>query len=161
MHTRALLPAALLSLGLGLPAQAGNQAEVIERVSPDQIETILKARGYLVERKSTPEGKVYTTFQAMNLKHSVYYYGCDAAQNCDSVQMYSGYSLNDNTGIAARINEWNRTKRLSRAYLDQENDPCIETDLHLQGGVTMRAVSLFIEDYVNIAGLFTSHINYN
>ncbi|MEM7277532.1 MAG: YbjN domain-containing protein [Pseudomonadota bacterium] len=50
----------------------------------------------------------------------------------DDLQLYfglSGYRLTN-----AAINEWNRTKRLSRAYLDHENDPVIEADLLANAG---------------------------
>ena len=34
------------------------------------------------------------------------------------------------------INEWNRTKRYSRAYVDSDGDAVIESDLDIKGGVT-------------------------
>lgn len=34
------------------------------------------------------------------------------------------------------VNEWNRTKRYSRSYLDSDQDPVLELDLDLAGGVT-------------------------
>jgi hypothetical protein len=34
------------------------------------------------------------------------------------------------------MNEWNRTKRLSRAYLDDEGDPILEADLLANAGFT-------------------------
>ena len=41
------------------------------------------------------------------------------------------------------INEWNRTKRLSRAYLDSDNDPVLEADLLANGGLTRKHVTEF------------------
>jgi len=52
----------------------------------------------------------------------------------DTLQLYAGFSGLKIT--LSRINEWNRTKRFSRAYLDAENDPCLEADIDLTGGVT-------------------------
>ena len=39
-----------------------------------------------------------------------------------------------------KINEWNKTKRFSRAYLDSDGDPNVEWDIDLEGGVSLGAV---------------------
>ncbi len=42
----------------------------------------------------------------------------------------AGYNLEN--GISTlKINEWNRTKRFSRAYIDDESDPFLEMDVNL------------------------------
>lgn len=50
----------------------------------------------------------------------------------DDLQLYfgvTGYDID-----AATINEWNMSRRLSRAYLDEEEDPILETDLLANAG---------------------------
>ena len=50
----------------------------------------------------------------------------------DDLQLYYGV-----TGFeigADAINDWNRTRRLSRAYLDDEGDPVLEADLLANAG---------------------------
>jgi hypothetical protein len=42
-----------------------------------------------------------------------------------------GYELD-----ADDMNTWNQTKRLSRAYIDDENDPVLEADLLANAGYT-------------------------
>lgn len=44
-----------------------------------------------------------------------------------------------------RVNAWNRTKRYSRTYLDDEGDPHLELDLDLEGGVTRERVADFLK----------------
>lgn len=56
------------------------------------------------------------------------------AYDDDDLQLYfgvTGYDIEAET-----INQWNRTRRLSRAYLDDENDPILETDLLANAGFT-------------------------
>lgn len=43
------------------------------------------------------------------------------------------------------INIWNRTKRLSRAYIDKDGDPVIEADLLSNGGMMDEKVVAFIK----------------
>ena len=50
----------------------------------------------------------------------------------DDLQLYFGVTGYDIDTDA--INDWNRTRRLSRAYLDDENDPILETDLLANAG---------------------------
>jgi hypothetical protein len=42
------------------------------------------------------------------------------------------------------VNEWNRTKRYSRSYLDEEGDPFLELDLDLAGGVLKERIVDFL-----------------
>ena len=58
------------------------------------------------------------------------------------LQLYIGFK-----GAKAsvnRINEWNRTHRFSRAYVDKDNDPVLESDLDFAGGVTLDTLKNFI-----------------
>ncbi len=41
------------------------------------------------------------------------------------------------------INTWNRTKRCSRAYLDSDKDPVLESDLLANGGLSKKHVTEF------------------
>lgn len=62
-------------------------------------------------------------------------------------QMYYGV-----TGIEVTprdINEWNRDKRLSRAYLDNENDPVLESDLDMTEGATPDQLVHFVKLFID------------
>lgn len=47
------------------------------------------------------------------------------------------------------INEWNHTKRLSRAYLDSDKDLALETDLMSNGGISKENVLAAFRIFVN------------
>ncbi|NTV10739.1 MAG: YbjN domain-containing protein [Zoogloea sp.] len=49
------------------------------------------------------------------------------------------------------INDWNRTKRLSRAYLDSDNDPVLEADLLSDGGLTKANVTEFFRIFYSVS----------
>jgi len=53
-------------------------------------------------------------------------------------------SFGDGNATLKKINEWNRTKRYSRTYLDDEGDPHLELDLDLEGGVTRARIVDFL-----------------
>ncbi len=47
------------------------------------------------------------------------------------------------------MNEWNKTHRLSRAYLDDDGDPVLEADLLSNGGMTVTRVRDFVDIFGN------------
>ena len=54
------------------------------------------------------------------------------SENQINLRAYAGFS---GGGVTLEtINEWNKNKRFSHAYLDKDNDPTIELDLDLDGG---------------------------
>lgn len=74
----------------------------------------------------------------------------------DSMQLMIGFS-----GIRVtlnRINEWNKTKRFTRAYLDKDNDPVLEADLDFRGGVTIESIARFLGLFAASANAFSGHI---
>jgi len=56
------------------------------------------------------------------------------------------------------INEWNQTKRLSRAYLDSDKDPTIESDLLSNGGLTKKNITEFFKIFKGSAKAFREFI---
>lgn len=56
------------------------------------------------------------------------------------------------------INEWNKTKRLSRAYLDSDRDPTLEADLLSDAGITKTQVSMFFKVFAMSASGFRNFI---
>ena len=64
----------------------------------------------------------------------------------DDLQLYfgmTGYTLDE-----THMNEWNQTKRLSRAYLDVENDPILEADLLANAGFTKEQFLEWFEVFI-------------
>lgn len=56
----------------------------------------------------------------------------------------------------AQINEWNRTKRLSRAYIDDDGDTVLEADLIAATGVSDEQVAVFADVFHSSAYSYSS-----
>jgi len=52
------------------------------------------------------------------------------------------------------INEWNKQHRHSRAYLDDEQDPVIESDLLSDGGLSQEKLEMFVRTFQMSAAQF-------
>lgn len=128
-----------------LCALAGEGLEF--RYSDNALIQILKNEGYqavtLLEKgtiKIKVNGRSYVIFNKED----------------GDLQAYYGISGPD---ISYRdINEWNRTKRLSRAYLDSDQDPVLEADLLANGGLTTDNVAQFFNIFVMSVAEFREFI---
>ena len=63
----------------------------------------------------------------------------------ESLLFFAGWNTEEDFPLSA-TNEWNRTSRFGRAYVDDQGDPVVELDLLLAGGVTMQT----IKEYMNV-----------
>lgn len=62
----------------------------------------------------------------------------------ESIQAHTAWTTNDTTRPSAdKMNDWNRTKRYSKAYFDNDRDPVLQLDLDLAGGVTVARIKDF------------------
>lgn len=88
-------------------------------------------------------GRVYFHLRLAGLRAVLFLQDCREG-SCESLLLYAGFST-DNPPSLERVNEWNREKRFSRAYLDEEGDPVLEADLDLAGGVADGAIRAFLD----------------
>ena len=77
----------------------------------------------------------------------------------NDLQMYyalTGYSISNEA-----INDWNKNQRLSRAYLDDDNDPVLEADLLANAGMTPRQITEWVTVFIGSAKAYREHLNEN
>lgn len=72
-------------------------------------------------------------------------------------QLYIGFS--DKTVTAKRMNEWNKSKRFARAYVDGDENPVLEADLDFAGGVTDDTIKAWIKLYRGLVSSYVKFIN--
>jgi hypothetical protein len=116
---------AFLSVLLSLPVIAAGEDALQKSYTDEELVDILKGDGYRAVEIS--EERVIT-IKLDGLTYVLFVY------DDDDLQLYfgvTGYALD-----AEQINAWNRAKRLSRAYIDDENDPVLEADLLANAGYT-------------------------
>lgn len=50
------------------------------------------------------------------------------------------FSIGGTSATLRSVNDWNRTKKFTKSYLDNDGDPVLEMDLDLDGGVTIAKI---------------------
>lgn len=115
------------------PAASGAQA-LLDASDPEAIANI--ARGYgAVEVTSDAVGDPMLRGRMDGTQYLVLFYGCENGRNCTNIQFRAAWV---NTGAVTQntILAWNRDNRFGKATLDAENDPVIQWDVNLFGGVS-------------------------
>jgi len=136
-----------------LSVQAASQAEIdqaikvlqqsssqglVERYSLADLERIVKAEGY---SSVTTKDDNKVVFKSGGHIFSLFLY------NDGDLQVYFGAKGVKLT--AEDINMWNKEKRLSRAYLDDDGDLALESDLFANGGLNEKMVKALLSIFVN------------
>lgn len=120
-----------------------SDAEIIQIIKDDGYSAVTKIKDGVIKIKI--EGSTYLIYN----------------KNDGDLQAY--YGVGDAKISYEDINEWNRTKRLSRAYLDSDKDPVLESDLLANGGLTRKHVTEFFRVFVGSVKAFreflTEHDN--
>jgi hypothetical protein len=153
MRRTAAIGLAIATLGFPAPNLA---QEMITAADPQAILEIAREFGKAtLEEQST--GSPMILGQMHGLRYQVYFLNCDRAEGCEDINFYLGF-LNVQPSLE-RINEWNYTHRFGRAYLDSENDACIEMDLDLVSAVspeymrsTFQLWSLVVTEFADFVG---------
>lgn len=92
------------------------------------------------------------------ISYQVYFRNCTDNADCEDLNFYAGFL--DNQPTLEAINAWNRDKRFSRAYIDEDQDACVEMDLDLVQGVTAEHLDAQFGLWAMVLAEFTDHIDY-
>ena len=107
---------------------------VLETINVADLTALMKAEGYVAETSASAKD---VTWKLDGTSTRVF-----VAADGSNIQFYVGIKGKHVT--LDTVNEFNRTQRYSRAYLDDVGDPCLELDLDLVGGITRERAADFL-----------------
>lgn len=132
INVKTRLIAAIVTFCVLAPIHVLAESTLTDRYSDSELIQIIKAEGY------SSVTKIKDGVIRINIDGRSYM----LINNSDGdLQTY--YSIGGVKVSYEDINEWNRTKHLSRAYLDSDKDPVLESDLLSNGGITNKHVTEF------------------
>ncbi len=137
-----------LAIALATAAPTLDAQRTRNRISRDERIELVRGEGF-----GTIETRDGTTFTTRMEGYKVAFF---VLTDGESVQAYFGRS--GTSARLANINDWNKSKRYSRAYLDDDGDPVLELDLDLAGGVTADRVRDFIRTVKISVARFSSDV---
>nr|WP_309502531.1 YbjN domain-containing protein [uncultured Roseovarius sp.] len=127
---RRLVLSALAGLFMTSPALAE-----VDGSKPWQIASMLQEAGYRAQMDVASDDTPMIRSTAERINFVIFFFGCEQEQGCNSIQYSAGFDMADGLSVS-KMNEWNRTKRFGKVYLDAENDPFIQMDVNLNFGVS-------------------------
>ena len=128
-------------------AAAQAQPEILKEIPPAKMRSILQGMGF--EFKEEP-GDKRTTFRLQLAGFKV-----TLDDDLDHIHFWTGFTDIVDT---IKVNNWNRDNWFSRAYMDKAQNPIIEADLDLEGGVTRENVEAFIRRFRTSVDTFARFI---
>lgn len=123
----------------GVPASAQNVV-----ADADQIAGLLQKAGYKAELRTDKEGDPYISSGSGGYSFALFFFGCEGGSTCKTVQFYAGFDTARRPDLV-KMNNYARTKRWGRIYVDGSDDPAIEMDLDLEDGGMSEA--LFMDNF--------------
>jgi hypothetical protein len=149
---------ALAGFAAAFPLSA--EAQMVTAKDPDTVVKALQAGGYTVELAKDSTGDPMIRSTAPGHPFRILFYGCKAGSSCETVQFAAGYDKKARSSLEA-INDWNRTKRFGRAYIDADGDPFLLMDVDLDdGGVSSQLFADNLEFWASVRTAFELHIDW-
>lgn len=147
---------AIAALGAWLMVSSPAQAQ-LEINGSDPRAILELARGYgsaALETLSNGDPNIIGRIDGIG--YAVHFVNCTNNSDCGSLNFYTAFA-----GVKPsleQINEWNRTKRYGRAYLDSDLDAAIEMDVHLEFGVARANLDANFSIWRLVMTQFMTHV---
>jgi hypothetical protein len=138
------------------PGLGGN---MVDATSPDAIAGLMQQAGYRAVIGIDNIGDPKIDSSAAGVDFTIYFYGCNNAVNCQSLQFSSGYDLERGTSFQA-MNDWNAAQRFGYAYLDQESDPFVNMDINMAYGISADSFMDSLAIWDQVLSDFQTHIDW-
>lgn len=143
------------------PVRPAMAAAPVVTADVNSISAAMKRLGFDLDADTDGVGDPKLSGKVDDLTFSIYFYGCDDDHaNCKEIQFYGGFEKPDKIApkkLAQRMLDWNRDKRFARGYIDKVGDPCIEQDVDMRGGMS---VKLFESNFQHWRGMMQGFYGY-
>jgi hypothetical protein len=132
---RALASALSLLLAIGFLSPMKGAEQVISSLTAGELRKIMESEGYTTVVDESRDNKV--VWKVEGFRGTIFL-------DDSSLQFFAVFKATEETSLG-KVNQWNRSKRYSRSYLDKDGDPVLELDLDLDGGVTRARIVDFLQ----------------
>lgn len=145
----------LLAFGLAPASAMGEDLVVGNR--PELLLEIAKSKGdATLEKQDSGDPRLAGAISGV--PYQVFFLNCEAAAGCQDLNFYVGFR--DIKPTLDAMNEWNRTHRFGRAYLDSELDAALDFDLNIDGGVSKANLESSFGLWASLLDEFSAYVGY-
>ena len=137
----------LLSALVSLPVMAGQT--VITSLDPPRVQSLLGDLGF-TGSEVDEDGDVIVMMQGRPV---ILMIGSGNGRQVQAVVAFVGMGI-----TMEQVNHWNETRLLSKAYIDGDGDTIFESDLDMDGGVTVDRVKDWLQTFNMMMDMFVREI---
>ena len=145
-------------LAIGGLLLAGSVRADVSASDPATVLSEMRDAGFPATMHVDSNGDPLIKSKVSRSNFGVYFYGCnDDGKHCSSIQFGAGYRMSEglNNSVAS---DWNRTKRLGKAYVDDDGNPHLKMDINLVGGISADNFEANLEWWRVAIDRFENHI---
>lgn len=132
------------------PQPMPGDSALVRRMSVEDLMAIARDLGYTDIQQRSNNSISYRAFGQL--------FACFIERDGD-LRLY--WSIRKRGVPVQRVNDWNRDKRLSRAFIDKEGEPVLETDLLTDAGMTRAQVLATFRTFETSVRGFRRYIGIN
>lgn len=143
---------------VGIATIAPATAQSVDKITTKEVFAVLDELGlsYTVERDFEDMPRVNVNTAALPAEQmSISFYDCDANDQCEDIMIWSWYTGKPSMET---VNAWNEENRFTRAYIDEDQDAVLETDINATGGIGTDAIGILMRTYFEASKNFAVHI---
>ncbi len=138
-----------------LPGTAA--AQLVDASDPLRLVRILQSAGYKATLDVDRVGDPLIKGALSNSNYNIFFYGCTDNKNCRDVIFTAGYRVSVSL---SKMNEWNKEKRYTRAYQDDDGEAILEMTVNLYEGVSQANFLDTVDWWRRYLEDFEKHINF-
>lgn len=140
---------------LTAPVQAAD--DLLYASDPAAVAAAVQEAGYAAKLTSDGVGdpKIETKMSGWTV--GIFFYGCKESSDCSEIQFSAGFDTP--SGIDERlVLNWAQKNRYGSVYLDDENDPIIQWDVSMVGGLTKANFADVLASFDAAVGNFGNYV---
>lgn len=155
---------AALGMAVAAPAAAVDTAPcgtgLVCASNPQSVADALQKAGYRAELTKDDVGDPMINSGASGYTYSIFFYGCEKAAKCDSLQFYASFEANDAV-TPAYVNQWNTDKRFIQASVNDEKKLRLRYDVATIGGLNQSNFKDVINWWSSMLGEYNTYAGKN
>jgi hypothetical protein len=124
----------------------------------EEVSAWLKSAGFDPKIETSKDGASYVHSTSKGINFDIDLYDC-AEGRCRGLQFVASFDMKEPLP-AAKINEWNRTKRYLRGYIDENGDPTFLYDANVAPGGTYEALQDDLDTFIQFLPQILEHIGW-
>ncbi|MGH6780707.1 MAG: YbjN domain-containing protein [Sphingomonadaceae bacterium] len=155
------LPILFLGLTVAFPASAADTEKCATNMvcasNPQSVVDGLQNAGFKAKLDKDSTGDPMVTSAASGYNFTVFFYECEKAASCASVQLNASFEADDQHS-AGYANDWNRKKRFIQASVNDKKEVELRYDVTTIGGINQRNFKDVIEWWSSMLGEYSNFV---